>query len=358
MRGTSAGRRRALAALACLPLAACAPPRAAVIEEPPPLLPPREAAGALLLVLVPGLGLDNVLLGVGEGDLPHLARVLGRGTLVETIRPVDDIFLAPAELARALVDGLDCPFVTGGCLNDGYDLEPGEAEACSRPASAGDALEAWLASLDAALDAAEGLLAGADPICQALLLDGLLPLETGYLVADPAQPGYGAEAALAYAALWTTALRALDAGLGRLLRQVDLATGTLVLAATADVWAVHARLDPAEVLGPTTVLAGGALLESEAGLALPEGEAWQQVRVGRAPGPNGGVRLLAPPGHAFAAADGLLPRAVPRPGGFLLGLGRGLAEGSRLKSMAPEWAAGLLRDLRNRDGTDTEASGA
>lgn len=358
MRGTSTGRRRALAALACLPLTACAPPEAASIDEPPPLLPPRESAGALLLLLVPGLGLDDVLLGAGQGDLPHLARVLARGTLVEAIEPVDDVFLTPAEMAHTLVEGLDCSWVTGACLNDGYDLDLGEAEACPRPLSPDAALQAWLSSADDALGQVEERLADADPVCQVLLLDGLLPLEIGHLLVHPEQPGYDPEAALDYASLWATALRALDAGLGRLLRQVDLATWTVVVASTADVWAVHARLDPAEVLGPTTVLAGGAILESDGGLALPEGEIWQQVRVGRAPGVGGGVRLLAPPGYAFAAGDDALPRAVPQPGGFLLGLGRGLAEGGRVKSMAPEWAAGLLRDLREGDGTDTEASGA
>lgn len=311
----------------------------------------------MLLLLVPGLGLDDVLLGVGEDYLPNLGRVLEQGTLVESVEPEDDVLYTPAETAQALTRNLDCPILHSACLGGDPGLPIDDAELCPAALTADAALDAWLDSLNEVLDQVEPLLTQAEPGCRMLLLDGLLSLETGFLLAHSAQPGYNTEAALAYAALWNTALRALDTGLGRLLRDVNLSSWTVMLASTCDAWAVHTRLDPAEILGPTTVLAGGALLQSDGGLALPEGETWQQVRIGRDPTGQGGVRLQAPPGYAFALTDDSLPRAVPQPGAFLLGLGKGLARGAGTASMTPDRAAGLLRDLQTGEAGLAEGSG-
>lgn len=353
MRATSTGRRRALATLAALPLSACAGAGLAVAPDPPPLPTPQEPAGGMLLLLVPGLGLDDVLLGAGQGYLPNFDRALERGALVESIAPTDDTLYTPAEMAQALTEGLDIHVLHAGCRQGDSGLDSEAAETCPAAGTAEAALEAWLQGLSEVLEQAEARLAAPGSLCEVLLLDGLLPLETGFLLAHPEQPGYSAEAALDYANLWQTALRAFDAALGRLLRQIDLAAWTVVVGSTCDAWAVHARLDAAEVLGPTTILAGGAVLQSDGGVVLPEGEAWQQVRVGQDPDGAGRVRLQAPPGYAFAD-EGDLPRAVPQPAAFLLGLGRGLARGARVASMAPAWAAELLRGLQRGD---TELSG-
>jgi len=310
----------------------------------------------MLLLLVPGLGLDDVLLGAGQGYLPNFDRALERGALVESIAPTDDTLYTPAEMAQALTEGLDIHVLHAGCRQGDSGLDSEAAETCPAAGTAEAALEAWLQGLSEVLEQAEARLAAPGSLCEVLLLDGLLPLETGFLLAHPEQPGYSAEAALDYANLWQTALLALDAGLGRLLRRVDLAAWTVALVSTGEAWAVRARLDPAEVLGPTTILAGGALLQSDGAIVLPEGEAWQQVRVGRVPSGAGGVRLQAPPGYAFTTSEDLPPAVTP-PEAFLLGLGRGLARGSRLASMDPEWAAGLLRDLQT-GSTETSDAGA
>jgi len=353
MRATSTGRRRALATLAALPLSACAGAGLAVAPDPPPLPTPQEPAGGMLLLLVPGLGLDDVLLGAGQGYLPNFDRALERGALVESIAPADDTLYTPAEMARALTEGLDIRVLHAGCVHEGAGIDIEAVAACPTAGTAADALKAWLDGLSQVFEQAETRLAAPGPACEVLLLDGLLPLETGFLLVHPEQEGYGAEAALDYADRWQTALRAFDAALGRLLRQIDLAAWTVVVGSTCDAWAVHARLDAAEVLGPTTILAGGAVLQSDGGVVLPEGEAWQQVRVGQDPDGAGRVRLQAPPGYGFAD-EGNLPRAVPQPAAFLLGLGRGLARGMRVASMAPAWAAELLRGLQTGD---TELSG-
>jgi len=357
MRATSTGRRRALGALAGLPLAACSAPTA--VPTPPDPLPvasPEHSAGGVLLFLVPGLGLEDVVLGAGEGHLPQMSRMLDAGVLIEALSPDDDALYSLAEMGHALIAEGSFTVVEPACRRWDLGLGATSAEECPLPPTSEAALEHWLQSLEGAVGALEGTEAAAVPPPRLLVpLDGLLTLETRFLLVDPLQEGYSAESALAYAEVRQTALRGLDAAVGRVLRRLDLTSWSVLVASTGEAWAVHSRLDPAELSAPVTVLPGAALLEGDAGLSLPEDDAWQSVRLGQDPQGQGKVRLLAPPGYAFVGATEELPRAVPRPSGFVLGVGNGLARGATVKNMAPEWAGDLLAKLGGAAGQDSAA---
>ncbi|NPV06719.1 MAG: hypothetical protein HPY83_01995 [Anaerolineae bacterium] len=392
------GRRRVLLALAFLPLAACSPQRETWTPEPP--TPPLADGGRVVLFLVPGLGLSDLLVASGEGALPNVALMRERGLLVEHLDSAPGVICTPGEVGREML-AWEYEAIAPPCPTWDLGLEGVMLEDCPPASSLDVAVTAWLDRLQVTGDRLQGIgdrvqgigdgmrsvcppsspsraTGDAFPVtcnlspvtcnlCPVVVaLDGLLALQTGHLLADPRQPGYDEEAALRFAGAWLTALRGLDTALGRVLSRVDLSLWTVALASTCEVGAVHGALDPAQIRGSPRVLAGGAILETEGGVALPEGEAWSGVEAGRGPEPGGsaesssaGVRLLAPPGYAFVPGDGTLPRAVPRPGGFMLAVGPGLSQGVRLGAMLPASVGKLLwglTDDSHRDSGGPEVS--
>ncbi|MGI6207072.1 MAG: hypothetical protein ACOYEW_02565 [Anaerolineae bacterium] len=349
----SLSRRRALLALASLPLAACSPrPRAWTPDAPEP---PVEDGGRVVLFLVPGLGLSDLLVAARQGDLPHVSRMLERGTLVEALEPAPGVIPTLAEVGRELLQGRTYETVYPQCLTWDLGFEGVVPGPCPAAAFPDEARDAWLEALR---QAGEGLLAqgvGDEPAAPGpnglplivLPLDGLLSLQVGHLLAEPRQPGYDPEAAAHFASLWQASLRGLDAALGRVLNRVDLSAWRVALVSTCEAWAVYERLDPGAIPGASAPLAGNAILQAEGEVALPEGEPWSGVQMGR--GPGGEVRFLAPAGYVFLPADGALPRAVIRPGGFLLAVGAGMAAGTRMPSMQPASAGAMLSDRRAGD---------
>ena len=203
-----------------------------------------------------------------------------------------------------------------------------------------------------------------------MLDDGLLAMQVDGLLADARQPGYDTAGAQASAIRTRSAIVAADAALGELLRTLDLSLWTVALLSHCEAWPVYTTLDPAEAgVEVYGLLDQGALLQTAAEVALPEGEPWSLVRAGH--GPGGQPRLLAPPGYCFAAMgqaataeatsepaadatpDAAAETATPPPptrasarfGGFLLAVGAGALGGVRLSALSPAQLAGQLARL-------------